>query len=400
MTAALHRRHFLATGGTALAVGGVQAAVPALPQPLGSAGTRWRILGIAPVSDKMPQLYQDYRRSVELGLAQAGAASRIELSWLSAGRLPSGTVRTVESTLRDHGVDAVLGWMPPLLSAKVSALTEKAGVPLWISDTGADMHITARPHPLTVRHSLELCAMASALADKAHAQCGPRAFLSMGWHESGFDFLQAFQHRWRSLGGQIVGRHVAGAPGPSQEFGDLRQAIVSQQPDVVVALYSGRQAHRFAKWWQQAMPGPRQPALAGLPWLAAEQAGGVPAWTVASWPVAGEADSHWRSHFAQADLSWTAAALLGAEAGFSLGAALAAAAPGTDAREIWAALHAAPLMGPRGERRWLGAAGDSAGPLWERSSLSTHAWQQRHAYPYLSTSSAAQSGWITGYLLT
>ncbi|WP_010459041.1 hypothetical protein [Acidovorax radicis] len=396
MIAPLHRRHFLATGG-AVAATGAQLSAPVLAS-VGPTRPQWRILGIAPASEKLPQLAHDYRQGVELGLAQAGA-SQVGLTWLSAGPLPGAPAKAIGSALQDGKIDAVMGWMPPLLAKKVLALTEKAGVPLWISDSGADIAAPSEHHPLQVRHSLELCAMASALADTVHAQCGPRAFLSMGWHESGYDFIQAFQHRWRSLGGQIVGRHIAGAPGRSPEFGDLKQAIVSQQPDVVIALFSGSQANRFTQWWQ-AQTASLRTELAGFPWLS-DGASGVRAWTVASWPTANIAEPGWKAGFAQAGLAWTAGALLGAEAGFSLGTALAAATPGTSAHDLWATLHTASLTGPRGVRRWADTASDSVGPLWERSTvLNAQAWRERQAYPALSVSSAAHGGWTTGYFLT
>ncbi|BEU96534.1 ABC transporter substrate-binding protein [Acidovorax sp. DW039] len=397
MIAPLHRRHFMATASAAVATS--TALSPAVHAAVNAAHAPCHILGIAPSSQKLPQLASDYQRGVELGLALANAP-QVKLTWLSAGPLPAAPARAVEAALRHWPIDAVMGWIPPLLEKKLSAITVKAGVPLWISDSGADITPTTEHHPLRVRHSLELCAMASALADKVHAQCGPRAFLSMGWHESGYDFVQTFQHRWRSLGGQVVGRHVAGLPEQSQEFDGLKQAIAFQQPDVVVALFSGSQSHRFTQWWQ-AQSALARIELAGFPWLS----DGIPntrMWTVASWPSADTADSAWRAHFEKAGLAWTPGALLGAEAGASLGSALAA--PSNNARDLWASLRASPLSGPRGERLWATAASDSIGTLWvtaePRNFRHSTAWLQCQAYPSLSASAAAHSGWTTGYFLT
>ena len=397
MIAPLHRRHFLATGSAAVATG--TALLPAAHAAVDAAHAPRHILGIVPTSQKLPQLASDYRRGVELGLAFANAP-QVKLTWLSAGPLPAAPTRAVEAALKQWQIDAVMGWIPPLLEKKLSAITEKAGVPLWISDSGADITTTTEHHPLRVRHSLELCAMASALADKVHAQCGPRAFLSMGWHESGYDFVQAFQHRWHSLGGQVVGRHISRLSGQSQEFDGLKKAIASQQPDVVVALFSGSQSHRFTQWWQ-AQSALARTELAGFPWLS----DGIPntrMWTVASWPSADIADPVWRAHFEQAGLAWTAGALLGAEAGASLGSALAASS--SNARDLWASLRASPLSGPRGERQWATAASDSIGALWgpaePRNLRHSTAWLQRQAYPSLFASTAAHSGWTTGYFLT
>lgn len=385
----LHRRHFLAASGAA-AASGVQASVPALA----SASATWRVLGIAPTSQKLPALAAEYTRGVELGLAQAGAA--VQVTWLSAGSLPSAPAKVIASALQQRRVDALMGWIPPLLSKKLAPLAQKAEVPLWISDTGADLAEPSATGASYARHTLELCAMASALADKVHAQCGPRAFLSLGWHESGYDFVQAFQDRWHSLGGQIMGRHIAGVPGQVHEFGDLKQAIVSVQPDVVVALHSGRQAARFSQWWQNQKPLLRA-ELAGFPWLTA-RASGVRAWTVMSWPSIELAEPAWAAHFRQADLPWNAAALLGAEAGASFGAALAATAPGS--KEIWTVLRSSPLSGPRGERQWALAGNDSTGPLWERPAAHVHARPLNAANRPLPASAAARGGWTTGYFLT
>lgn len=396
MIAALHRRHFLATGGAAAATG-VQASTPLL-NSLGTANPRWRILAIAPSSAKLPELTRDYQQGVELGLAQAGASSHVALTWLTAGLLPSAPAKAVGAALQATQFDAVMGWMPPALANKVSPLTESAGVPLWISDTGADLVSPSDTHPLTVRHSLELCAMATALADRVYAQCGPRAFLSMGRHESGFDFLQSFQQRWHALGGQVVGRHIADMPNNASEFGGLKQSIISHQPDAVIALYSGPQSKRFAQWWQKHSAALRT-NLAGLPWLP-EHNPGVHAHTIATWPQAESADAGWKARVAQAGLGWRAAALLGAEAGATLGTALVAAPQGTHMRDLWAGLHHTPLVGPRGERRWANAATDSAGPLWENTFLGVSARRQPPTSHPTPAAVVAQRGWTTGYLLT
>ena len=399
MTAALPRRHFLAGSGAAMAAG-LPAGARALAAPAGRAPTRWRLLGVAPASEKLPQLADDYRRGVELGLAQAGAR-QVSMDWLSAGPLPSKPARAIHALLRTGNFDAVVGWMPPLLADSVAALAGPRGIPLWISDSGADLGApaaqAAHPHPWQVRHSLELCPMACALADQVYRQCGPRAFLALGWHESGYDFVQAFQHRWRTLGGQIVGRHIAGTPEQPHEFSGLREATVSQQPDVVVALFSGSQAQRFGQWWRTQRPA--RSALAGLPWLTAPDAS-LPAWTVSSWPAANSAPQPWAEHFTRAGLAWTPAALLGAEAGASLGAALGAAHPGASAQDVWAALRATPLAGPRGERRWQDAGRDSTGPLWHATAATEDARTERQHPPMLSSASRARGGWTTGYFLT
>lgn len=396
MIAALHRRHFLATGGAA-AASGVHASAPLL-NSLNAPSPRWRILAIAPSSEKLPGLAGDYRHGVELGFAHAGASSQVALTWLSAGPLASAPAKAVGATLQGSRFDAVMGWMPPALAKKIAAQTKPAGIPLWISDTGADLVSPSEVHPLTVRHSLELCTMTTALADRVYSQCGPRAFISMGRHESGFDFLQSFQQRWQALGGKVVGRHVTDMPNSTSEFGGLKQSILSHQPDAVVALYSGPQSQRFAQWWQQHSSTLRT-HLAGLPWLP-EHNPGVHAHTVATWPQAASADTGWKARFAQAGLGWTAAALLGAEAGATLGATLASAPQGTRAQDLWAALPRTPLAGPRGERQWANAAIDSTGPLWENTGLGSSARQQRAAPHPDPIAAAAQRGWTTGYLLT
>jgi ABC-type branched-subunit amino acid transport system substrate-binding protein len=392
---ALHRRHFLATTG-AVAATGVQASAPA-PASMGRATPAWRILGIAPQSHKVPQLAEDYRRGVELGLAASGG-SQFGMTWMAAGPLPGQPARAIAGVLHQRQADAVMGWMPPLLAAKVAPLAHSADLPLWISDAGADMARPSPPGSTMARHSLELCAVAAALADRVYAQCGPRAFLALGWHESGYDFVQAFQHRWRTLGGEIAGRHIAGAPGRPQEFDDLKQAIVSHRPDTVVALYSGTQADRFAQWWQ-ARASVLGAELAGFPWLA-EHNPELRAWTVMSWPSLNLAETAWRDRFERAGLPWTAATLLGAEAGATFGAALAGHSPGAGAHAIQAALRSRPLAGPRGSRQWAPSGSDSSGPLWDRSATQGPARLLHRAYPHLTASSAARGGWTTGYFLT
>lgn len=374
------RRHFLASTSVAVSTTGgwsaAQALVPSTPAP--QTAKAWQLLAVAPQSHKVATLGSDYRRGLELGLAQRPEIA-VQLHWVEAPPTPNRAARSITAAIDQlpqlHGV---VGWMPPAVEARVAAHAQPRGLPLWASDTGADLPADAKPGQpqAVVRHSLDLCGSAAQLAQAVYQQLGPRAVLAVGHMEGGYDFVYSFEHAYRALGGRVLARHV-GRQGPqSEEFEGLRTMLSNHQPDAVVALYSGQQLTRFTQWWRlqpQAAWG-----LAGFPWLAEAHTGSKLV-TKGSWTHSANAEPVWQQRFAQAGLTWTAAALLGAEAGYSIATAFDKAGQHPSVAALYQAWEMAELLGPRTV---------SSSTIATVSSPSSH------------RAASLSSGWLNGYLQT
>ena len=359
---AIPRRRFLASSSVAavpwLGAGTAQASQKAADAsaPVEAsaihANTAWQLLALAPQSHKIPSLASDYRRGVEWGLAQH-PHQNLQLHWISADAMASKATKVVEAELmRLPQLHGVMGWLPPELERRVAVLTEARGLPLWVSDSGADWREHSERPRATAFHSLDLCTRAQHLARHVFQQQGPRAVLAVGWMESGYDFVVAFQTAYRALGGRIVGRHIGGPVPQAQEFDGLRSEILRQGPEIVVAFYSGAQATRFAQWWQEH-------AHNQGPWALAPDL-----LTSAVRSATFAAPKNHQSH------AWSPASWLGLQAGLGIGASLA---PPATARSPGLLRQA-----------WLAAA-----------PVSTAFLAPRQPNP-----SSAASGWTNGYLQT
>ncbi len=376
------RRHFLASTSVAVSTTGgwsaAQALVPSAPAP--QTAKAWQLLAVAPQSHKVATLGSDYRRGLELGLAQRPEIA-VQLHWVEAPPTPNRAARSITAAMDQlpqlHGV---VGWMPPAVEARVAAHAQPRGLPLWASDTGADLPADAKPGQpqAVVRHSLDLCGSAAQLAQAVYQQLGPRAVLAVGQMESGYDFVYSFEHAYRAWGGRVLARHV-GRQGPqSEEFDGLRTALFSHRPDAVVALYSGPQLARFARWWQAHAQSQGAWGLAGLPWLEDVHTGGNTI-TAGTWPSAAQAEPVWKQRFERVGLPWTAAALLGAEAGYSIAAAF-----DNPAQQPFAAAL---------RQRWQLAVRQGPRESSSRDIASTTNVRNRPMTPLV-------SGWLNGYLQT
>ncbi|MGE8494541.1 ABC transporter substrate-binding protein [Comamonas sp.] len=376
------RRHFLASTSVAVSTTGGWSAAQALAPsaPARQTSKAWQLLAVAPQSHKVADLGSDYRRGLELGLAQRPDVA-VQLHWVEAPPTPNRAARSITAAIDQRPqLHGVVGWMPPAVEAQVAAHAQPLGLPLWASDTGADLPAAAKPGQpqAVVRHSLDLCGSAAQLAQAVYQQLGPRAVLAVGQMEGGYDFVYTFEHAYRALGGRVVARHVGEFGPQSAEFDGLRTAVFSHRPDAVVALYSGPQLARFGRWWQAHAQSQGAWGLAGLPWLADVHTGGN-AVTAGAWPSAAQAQPVWKQRFERVGLPWTAAALMGAEAGYSIAAALdqRAQQPSSSAlRESW---QTAILQGPR------------AGSL--STMIATTDVYNRPITPLI-------SGWLNGYLQT
>lgn len=374
------RRHFLASTSVAVSTTGgwsaAQALAPSAPAPQSSKA--WQLLAVAPQSHKVADLGSDYRRGLELGLAQRPDVA-VQLHWVEAPPTPNRAARSITAAIDQRPqLHGVVGWMPPAVEAKVAAHAQPLGLPLWASDTGADLPAAAKPGQpqAVVRHSLDLCGSAAQLAQTVYQQLGPRAVLAVGQMESGYDFVYTFEHAYRALGGRVLARHVGEFGPQSAEFDGLRTTLLNHQPHAVVALYSGQQLTRFTHWWREQPQGAW--GLAGFPWLAELHTGSNTV-TVGSWTTAANAEPVWQQRFEQAGLQWTAAALLGAEAGYSIATAFEKPGQRPSVSALHQAWEMAELLGPRTV---------SSSTIATISSLSS-----RRAAPL-------SSGWLNGYLQT
>lgn len=376
------RRHFLASTSVAVSTTGGWSAAQALAPsaPARQTSKAWQLLAVAPQSHKVADLGSDYRRGLELGLAQRPDVA-VQLHWVEAPPTPSRAARSITAAIDQRPqLHGVVGWMPPAVEAQVAAHVQPLGLPLWASDTGADLPAAAEPGQpqAVVRHSLDLCGSAAQLAQAVYQQLGPRAVLAVGQMEGGYDFVYTFEHAYRALGGRVVARHVGEFGPQSAEFDGLRTAVFSHRPDAVVALYSGPQLARFGRWWQAHAQSQGAWGLAGLPWLADVHTGGN-AVTAGAWPSAAQAQPVWKQRFERVGLPWTAAALMGAEAGYSIAAALDQSTQGPSASALHEAWMMPVLQGPRA--------------VSSRITTSTNHVFNRSATPLI-------SGWLNGYLQT
>lgn len=363
------RRRFLASTSAAAVTLPTVTTAMAAPPPSTAVSAEWKLLAVAPLSRKIPELESHYRRGVEAGLLQSEGLP-VQLHWVGAHALPNAAARTIEAALDEprtwHGV---LGWMPPELERRVAAMTDARGLPLWVSDTGADLRlgVTTKHRKAQGYNSLNLCERAERLATEIIRNNGPRAVLALGWMESGYDFASVFQQAYRALGGQILGRHIGGPVEQAKEFNGLRRTILEHRPDAVVAFYSGPQAGRFAQWWRANahMQGPW--SLATLP-LMDEATRGI------ATPRARASD--WRAAFQLTGLSRSAASELGFEAGLKVGESIS--------------------------RLPLNASPDQIAQVWAQAS-SSEARAVGYPQALMALAAAPQpssSGWLNGYLQT
>lgn len=376
------RRHFLASTSVAVSTTGgwsaAQALVHSAPAP--QTAKAWQLLAVAPQSHKVATLGSDYRRGLELGLAQRPEIA-VQLHWVEAPPTPNRAARSITAAMDQlpqlHGV---VGWMPPAVEARVAAHAQPRGLPLWASDTGADLPADAKPGQpqAVVRHSLDLCGSAAQLAQAVYQQLGPKAVLAVGQMEAGYDFVYTFEHAYRALGGRVVARHVGQFGPQNEEFDGLRTAVFSHRPDAVVAFYSGPQLARFAHWWQAHAQSQGDWGLAGFPWLGDVHTG-ANAVTAGAWPGAAQAEPLWKHRFELAAVPWTAAALMGAEAGYSIAAAIENVTQQPSTSALHQAWQKSVLRGPLAIR--------------PHTAISSRRVNNRPNTPLI-------SGWLNGYLQT
>lgn len=330
----------------------------------------------------------------------------------------SSAVARACKLLHENRVDILTGILNPLAVPRLRAELEKSGT-LFINVEGGANAFTPRDEsPWIFHNSLGYWQANWAMGAWAAANLGKRAFVASSFYETGYDSCYAFSQGFEAAGGTLVGSEVTHGPNAAPGFAPLMTAIRKARPDLLFALYSGRDAVDFVKACGEAGLAGRLPILASgfavdEALLPAMGPAAIGIRSCLSWAPGLESPENatFRTTFALA--TGRAAdpfAVLGYDTGRMIDTAVkVAAARSPNSQALKQALAETKIASPRGVLRIDPRTGNADAPLYLRevrkvgeltrneviTELPGLAAIERQANP---ATMAAKSGWINTYL--
>ncbi len=191
--------------------------------------------------------YPRLAQQIHAGFAGAAhpALATLELVTADIDAGYGAAAQQAQRLLSQGHVDLVIAFVNPQVAARLAPVFEAAQRPLIVLDSGANLVRPAQCSPVVYYNSLGHWQAAYAEGRRLVEQHGPRVFIATAFFDSGFDSLNAIRQGVRDAGGDVVQTFVTHIDPRRHAVGDAIDAIRSERPDSVYALYSGAPAADF-----------------------------------------------------------------------------------------------------------------------------------------------------------
>ena len=205
---------------------------------------------LLPKAGGYPRLAEQIRAGFAAATHPALASLELVSADIDAGY--GAAAQQTQRLLSQGYVDLVIAFVNPQVAARLAPQFEAQQRPLIVLDSGANMVRAAQRSPAVYYNSLGHWQAAYAEGRRLVDQYGPRVFIATAFFDSGFDSLNAVQQGVRDAGGDVVQTFVTHIDPRRHAVDGAIDAIRSERPDSVYALYSGAAAADFVTAFDDA----------------------------------------------------------------------------------------------------------------------------------------------------
>ncbi len=244
-------RRRMVLGGTAAVAAGAVAGAPlrrlaAQPRPL-------KIGLVLPYSKVYAVLGESITEGVQLVLDRENwtiAGRRVELIKEDDEVNPQVGLRKTKKLIESDAVDFLVGPVSSGVLAAIRDTVHQARQILIVANAGNDEISRERCSRYIFRASFSNWQPNWPMGGWVAAHVGREAYLIAPKYSAGFDMMKAFKETFLPAGGKIVGEDYTPFP-VNEDFAPFLTKINQAAPKVVYAFYSGSQAVRFVKQYDE-----------------------------------------------------------------------------------------------------------------------------------------------------
>ena len=245
----LTRRRFLrgvATTAAGAVLGGRARRARAAPAPL-------KIGLLLPYSNVYAVLGESITDGLSLVFEQAGgtvAGRRVELIKEDDEVNPQVGLRKAKKLIESDGVDFLVGPVSSGVLAAIRDTVHQARQILIVANAGNDEISRDRCSRYILRASFSNWQPNAPMGSWVAAHVAKEAYLVAPKYAAGFDMMRAFKETFVAAGGKVVGEDYTPFP-VNEDFAPFLTKINQAAPKVVYAFFSGSQAVRFVRQYDE-----------------------------------------------------------------------------------------------------------------------------------------------------
>ena len=243
----LTRRRFLAGAGAvavSAAAGARWAAAQARPLKIGL---------VLPYSNVYAVLGESITEGMQLVFDREGwtvAGRKLELIKEDDEVNPQVGLRKTKKLIESDHVDFLVGPVSSGVLAAIRDTVHQARQILLVANAGNDEISRERCSRYIFRTSFSNWQPNWPMGSWVAAHVGKEAYLIAPKYSAGFDMMKAFKETFTAAGGRVVGEDYTPFP-VNEDFAPFLTKIRQAAPRVVYAFYSGSQAVRFVKQYDE-----------------------------------------------------------------------------------------------------------------------------------------------------
>jgi len=245
----LTRRRFLrgvATTAAGAVLGGAAGRARAVPAPI-------KIGLLLPYSNVYAVLGESITDGLSLVFEQAGgtvAGRRVELIKEDDEVNPQVGLRKAKKLIESDGVDFLVGPVSSGVLAAIRDTVHQARQILIVANAGNDEISRDRCSRYILRASFSNWQPNAPMGSWVAAHVAKEAYLVAPKYAAGFDMMRAFKETFVAAGGKVVGEDYTPFP-VNEDFAPFLTKINQAAPKVVYAFFSGSQAVRFVRQYDE-----------------------------------------------------------------------------------------------------------------------------------------------------
>jgi len=245
----LTRRRFLrgvATTAAGAVLGGRARRARAAPAPL-------KIGLLLPYSNVYAVLGESITDGLSLVFERAGwtvAGRRVELIKEDDEVNPQVGLRKAKKLIESDGVDFLVGPVSSGVLAAIRDTVHQARQILIVANAGNDEISRDRCSRYILRASFSNWQPNAPMGSWVAAHVAKEAYLVAPKYAAGFDMMRAFKETFVAAGGKVVGEDYTPFP-VNEDFAPFLTKINQAAPKVVYAFFSGSQAVRFVRQYDE-----------------------------------------------------------------------------------------------------------------------------------------------------
>jgi len=204
---------------------------------------------IIPNSNMYPALPLDFIRGVKFGFLQAGLDVDYFIETPGFGGVAESIEAAGKKLVFEKDIDIAFAFISTRVSMGLSLFMSQSKTPLFICNTGENIHAAIETSPYVFYNSLNFSSGAYSLG-KHVAELGLKSpLMAMSFYDCGYDLHFAFHQGFESVNKSIPHYYISRNLFDEKDKQNFETALDNSKPDALFAVFCGDESLSFLEYF-------------------------------------------------------------------------------------------------------------------------------------------------------